>query len=126
MSGYVPAAVRRLVVERAGERCEYCRYPQAASFLTFEVEHYIAEKPGGETVAENLALACPYCNTFKGTDLGSLDPESGRLTPFFNPRADRWEAHFRLQGAGIVALTAECTTTAAGSRCNAGSTSPCW
>jgi hypothetical protein len=107
MSGYVPAALRRLVVERAGERCEYCRYPQAASFLTFEVEHYIAEKHGGETVAENLALACPYCNDFKGTDLGSLDPEDGRLTPFFNPRADHWEAHFRLEGAEIVPLTPE-------------------
>ncbi len=33
----------------------------------------------------NLALACPYCNRYKGTDLGSLDPETGQLTPFFNP-----------------------------------------
>lgn len=41
MSSYVPAALRRLVTERAGGRCEYCCYPQQASFLTFEVEHII-------------------------------------------------------------------------------------
>jgi hypothetical protein len=107
VSSYVPAALRRLVIERSGARCEYCRYPQAASFLTFEVEHYIAEKHGGRTVAENLALAGPFCNDFKGSDLGSLDPESGRLTAFYNPRLDTWDEHFRLDGAEIVPLTPE-------------------
>jgi 5-methylcytosine-specific restriction endonuclease McrA len=87
MSSYVPAALRRLVIERAGERCEYCHHPQAASFLTFEIEHYIAEKHGGATTADNLALACPFCNDHKGTDIASLDPANGVLTPLFNPRA---------------------------------------
>lgn len=81
------AALRRFVTDRAGDRCEYCRFPQIAALLTFEVEHVIAEKHGGATTAENLALACPYCNRHKGTDLGSIDPEAGVLTPFFNPRA---------------------------------------
>jgi hypothetical protein len=77
------------------------------SFLTFEVEHIISEKHGGTTTADNLALACPYCNRFKGTDLGSLDPETGPLTPFFNPRTQRWIEHFRLDGARIEPLTPE-------------------
>lgn len=71
------------------------------------MEHIIAEKHGGATVAENLALACPYCNRSKGTDLGSLDPDTGLLTSFFNPRTQRWVEHFRLEGAEIVALTPE-------------------
>jgi len=67
----------------------------------------------GATTAENLALACPYCNRAKGTDLGSLDPKTGRLTPFFNPRIQQWTAHFKLDGAMIVPLTAEGRVTVA-------------
>jgi len=110
---YIPTALRQIVQERAGGRCEYCLYPQDVSFLAFEVEHIIAEKHGGATTADNLALACPYCNRFKGTDLGSLDPETGQLTPFFNPRTQRWANHFRLDGARIVPLTPEGRVTAA-------------
>jgi len=104
---YIPTALRQIVRERAGGRCEYCLYPQDMSFLAFEVEHIIAEKHGGTTTADNLALACPYCNRFKGTDLGSLDPETGQLIPFFNPRTQRWVEHFRLDGAQIISLTPE-------------------
>lgn len=102
-----------MVRERASERCEYCLYPQEASFLAFEVEHIIAEKHGGATTENNLALACPYCNRFKGTDLGSLDPESGQLTPLFNPRTQQWTEYFRLDGAWIVPLTPEGRVTVA-------------
>ena len=115
---YIPTALRQFVQERAGGRCEYCLYPQDVSFLAFEVEHIIAEKHGGATTADNLALACPYCNRFKGTDLGSLDPETGQLTPFFNPRTQRWADHFRLDGARIAPLTPEGRVTAAILRLN--------
>jgi len=104
---YIPTALWQIVQERAGGQCEYCLYPQDVSFLAFEVEHIIAKKHGGVTTADNLALACPYCNRFRGTDLGSLDPETGQLTPFFNPRTQRWADHFRLDGARIVPLTPE-------------------
>jgi HNH endonuclease len=82
---YIPTSLRRDVIQRARSRCEYCRFPQAASLLALEVEHIVAEKHGGATTADNLALACPYCNHNKGSDLGSVDPETGVLTPFFNP-----------------------------------------
>ena len=117
-SAFVSAALRQAVIERAAVRCEYCLYPQEASFLAFEMEHIVAEKHGGQTVLDNLALACPYCNRFKGTDLGSLDPESGQLTPFFNPRTQRWRDHFRLEGGRIVPLTAEGRVTVAILRLN--------
>ena len=107
MTTYVPAALRRLVVERAGNRCEYCLFPQAASLFALEIEHIIAEKHRGETIAENLALACPHCNRLKGSDLGSIDAENNRLTPLFHPRQQQWTEHFRLSGAEISPLTAE-------------------
>ncbi|MGB7709903.1 MAG: HNH endonuclease signature motif containing protein [Microcoleus sp.] len=102
---YVPATLRRVVTQRAGEQCEYCRFPQTASLFAFEMEHIIAEKHGSITVVENLALSCPCCNRFKGTDLGSIDPETRQLTPFFNPRVQQWSDHFRLEGGTIVPLT---------------------
>ena len=109
---YVSASVRRVVTRRAREQCEYCRFPQMASLFTFEMEHIIAEKHDGITNAENLALSCPYCNRFKGTDLGSIDPETQQLTPFFNPRLQQWSDHFRLEGGTIVPLTPEGRVTA--------------
>jgi hypothetical protein len=72
----------------------------------------VAEKRGGATVARNLALACPYCNRHKGTDLGSLDPDTGALTPLFNPRTQDWHEHFTLDGARIAPRTAVGRVTA--------------
>lgn len=101
----VSATLRRLVTERAGEHCEYCLFPQAASLFAFEMEHIIAEKHDGTTDAENLALVCPHCNRFKGSDIGSIDPQTQQLTPFFHPRLQQWSDHFRLAEGSIVPLT---------------------
>jgi hypothetical protein len=46
---YVPAALRRLVRERAGDRCEYCLIPESASFAPHWIDHVVAEKHGGKT-----------------------------------------------------------------------------
>ena len=92
---------------------EYCLYPQDFAFLAFELEHIVAEKHGGATVADNLALACSYCNRFKGSDPGSFDPETGQLVPFYHPRRQQWADHFRLEGARIVPVTPEGRVTAA-------------
>lgn len=95
-------------MQRANNQCEYCLFPQKASLFSFEMEHIIAEKHGGKTSADNLALACPYCNRAKGTDLGSIDPLSGKLTPFFNPRTQAWQEDFQIgNNAEIVPLTPE-------------------
>jgi HNH endonuclease len=76
------------------------------------MEHIIAEKHDGITDAENLALACPCCNRFKGSDLGSIDRETQQLTPFFHPRLQQWSDHFRLEGGLIIPLTPEGRVTA--------------
>lgn len=110
---YISPSLRQAVAERARHRCEYCLYPRMAAFLTFEIEHIIAEKHGGQTISENLALACPHCNRAKGTDLGSLDPITKLLTPFYNPRTQAWREHFALQGAEIIPLTPEGRVTVA-------------
>jgi 5-methylcytosine-specific restriction endonuclease McrA len=52
------ALLGRRVRRRALNRCEYCRLPQAASDLTFPIDHIIARQHGGKTRADNLALSC--------------------------------------------------------------------
>lgn len=105
MSDYISAALRRLVAQRAANACEYCLLPEAFSIYRHEVDHAVALKHGGQTVAENLVLACLPCNRYKGSDLSSLDPESGALTPLFNPRQQSWTEHFTLTGGIILGLT---------------------
>jgi 5-methylcytosine-specific restriction endonuclease McrA len=51
------AELRRQVVERAGNCCEYCLLPQELVASPHQVDHVIAEKHGGQTVIENLALS---------------------------------------------------------------------
>jgi hypothetical protein len=102
---YVPAALRKLVRERSSNRCEYCLIPEMVVFAPHWIDHIVAEKHGGRTEAENLANSCISCNQRKGTDLSSIDPETGGITPLFHPRRDRWLDHFRLEGGIIEPLT---------------------
>lgn len=106
MSQYIPAPLRQEVYDRAGGQCEYCLVPQVAALVSPEVDHIIARKHGGETEVDNLALACSLCNKCKGSDLASIDSESGAITPLFHPRRQRWIDHFRLEDGQIVPLTA--------------------
>jgi hypothetical protein len=101
----ISAALRRQVRERASERCEYCLLAEIRTFFPHEPDHIIAQKHGGPTMAENLALACFDCNRFKGSDIASVDPVSGSLTPLFNPRTQRWADHFELIDGRISPLT---------------------
>lgn len=109
---YISVALRQLATERANHQCEYCLYPRSASFLSFEMEHIIAEKHHGESIQENLALACPYCNRYMGSDIGSIDAQTGLLTPFFNPRVQAWTDHFQFDQGRILSLSAEGRVTA--------------
>ena len=92
MKSELQAEVRR----RAGNRCEYCRLPQAAFRRPFHIEHIIAKQHGGQTDLENLGLACWYCNLKKGPNLTGIDPESAAVVPLFHPRNDGWSDHFAL------------------------------
>lgn len=109
----VPERLRRQVQERARGRCEYCLVHEADMYYPYEADHVIAEKRGGPTVLDNLAWACLYCNRFKGTDLASLDPTSQKIVFLFHPREQRWNRHFRLNGARIEGITASGRATVA-------------
>jgi len=102
---YIPAALRRQVRERANDRCEYCLIPESIGFVAHCIDHVIAEKHGGQTDADNLANSCILCNQHKGSDLSSLDPETGEVALLFNPRREKWSEHFRLNGAIIEPLS---------------------
>ena len=83
---YVSSRLRLQVTERAAGRCEYCLLSAVDAFFPHEADHIIAEKHGGATTMDNLALACFDCNRFKGSDIASLDPGTSDLVALFNPR----------------------------------------
>ena len=108
---HVPAALRRAVHERAGGACEYCLVPEALAFAAHEVDHVVAQKHGGATEEGNLALSCALCNKHKGSDLASIDPETGHLTALYHPRREHWSAHFRVEEAWLIPLTSTARVT---------------
>jgi 5-methylcytosine-specific restriction endonuclease McrA len=69
-------ATRRLVWQRAGDRCEYCGMHQNHDlFFRFHIEHIVAKQHGGSDESSNLALACHHCNEHKGPNLSGIDHE---------------------------------------------------
>ena len=99
-------SVRQFVRERAGQRCEYCRLPQAVGLaIRFHIEHIRPSQHGGGDALDNLALACPNCNWHKGPNLSGVDPASDAVVPLFNPRAQLWIEHFSLVGLRIIGVT---------------------
>jgi hypothetical protein len=105
-----PALVAR-IRRRARDTCEYCQLPQSFSSIPFEIDHVIAQKHGGLTEAGNLALACFYCNSFKGPNVAGVDPQSRRVVRLFHPRRDAWKKHFRWEGPVLVGRTSVGRTT---------------
>ena len=103
----IESAIRELVRLRAAGLCEYCRISERFTLAEHEIDHVIAVKHGGRTVEENLALCCTVCNRFKGSDIASIDPETGQLTPLFHPRRDRWNDHYQVRDGEVLALTAK-------------------
>lgn len=106
------AATKRLVRERAGNRCEYCGLVADQSPLApLQIEHIRPRKHHGGDETDNLAFACIDCNLHKGANVAGIDPVSGELTELFNPRRHRWQDHFSRQGTQILGLTAIGRTT---------------
>jgi hypothetical protein len=76
--------------------------PQAYDAISLELDHVIALSHAGPTSANNLALACFLENSFKGTNLAGIDPDTRRIVPLFNPRRQGWKRHFRWNGPILV------------------------
>lgn len=104
MMSLVSKELRTLVRTRANERCEYCHKPDNVSNYSHHIDHIIPLKHEGASTADNLAWACFQCNTTKSSDVASY--ENGVLTPLFNPRTQKWDDHFELDGAVINGKTA--------------------
>ena len=91
---------------QAARSCEYCLIHEDDTFFGCQIDHVIAEKHGGETILENLALACTICNRAKGSDIATL--VYSKLVRLYNPRLDVWQEHFAFAPDNI---TIEARTT---------------
>lgn len=101
----IPVPLRRMVVQRASNRCEYCGISQAGQVATFHIDHIVPVVAGGKTIAENLALACVSCSLRKGARQALTDPQTGEVVSWFNPRRQVWKKHFAWDGVQLVGLT---------------------
>ncbi len=100
---YIPQSTRREVTERARNCCEYCRIAQDDMLFRFQIDHIIATKHGGDTTVDNLCLSCPDCNTYKGSDIASVDwAGDGSVIPLFHPRHQPWTDHFAITPDGTI------------------------
>jgi hypothetical protein len=52
-----------------------------------EIEHLCPRAKGGTSAKETLWLACPFCNTFKSSNIRGTDPKTKRRVPLLT-RAD--------------------------------------
>lgn len=95
MATRVPAQLAVQITRQAAGRCEYCHAPQILIGQAFHIDHIIPRSADGETIAENLCLACSHCNIAKSGRTKFNDPRTGKMTPLFNPRKHLWEEHFR-------------------------------
>lgn len=87
--------------------------PEVGAFFAHEPDHVVATQHGGRTDFENLALVCLQCNRFKGPNIASVDPETKRIVPLFNPRLEQCCQHFRTEGGRIIPVTPSARATAA-------------
>lgn len=103
---YINADLRRLVIARASNLCEYCLLHEDDTYFGCEVDHIISEKHGGPTNSDNLAYACMSCNRNKGSDVGSIvmPLNCNIFSRFFNPRCDLWYEHFVLSNSDEVTI----------------------
>src|SRR5689334_18423169 len=86
---------------------------QSLQGATFHVEHVLPRSCGGQTVAGNLAWACPRCNLLKSDRVELADPDAGEEVTLFDPRLQNWSDHFGWDGYYVKPLSAIGRATAA-------------
>ena len=108
MPVYIPVALRRQIRDQFANCCAYCQTAEHLTVAIFEIEHIVPFVAGGETVADNLCLACPTCNRYKATRLAAIDPQTGESAPLFHPQQQAWIDHFDWNDSRteLVGLTA--------------------
>ena len=60
----IPRALRQRLVAESRNRCAYCHTLTAITGARLVIDHIIPEAAGGQTVRENLCMAClPVTNS---------------------------------------------------------------
>jgi len=72
---------------------------------SFHIDHIQPLAAAGETVLENLALACPSCSLRKGVRMIAKDPQTGQEAPLFHPRRDHFWDHFAFSAPHLIGKT---------------------
>jgi HNH endonuclease len=91
---YISVELKTQVFDRARGICEYCYSQAKFSPNNFEIEHIVPVSRGGATILDNLALACPSCNSYKSNKIEAIGPISQQAVPLFHPRKMPWASHF--------------------------------
>lgn len=104
---YIPKALRERISAQARYRCGYCLTPELIVGAPMELEHINPESLGGQTLEDNLWLACTLCNKHKGDRIIALDPVTRQMVRLFDPRHAVWREHFAWSpnGERIIGLT---------------------
>lgn len=92
---HITVREQQSIIERAKGCCEYCRSRADFATESFSIEHIIPVSQGGETMLDNLALACPGCNGHKYAKTHAPDPVDGVVVLLYHPRKHNWPEHFR-------------------------------
>lgn len=97
----ISSAICKRVAAQAGDRCGYCLTPQSFTAMPMHIEHILPLAAGGSSAEDNLWLACPLCNGFKGARTHAIDPDSGLQVALFDPRRQTWGEHFLWSDDGL-------------------------
>ena len=116
----IPRSLRQRLVAASGNQCAYCHTLTSITGARPVIDHIIPEVAGGQTVWENLCVACHSCNEFKCAWVEAQDPQTGQRVQLFHPRRQLWSEHFRWSedGSQIIGLTPAGRTTVAAPNMN--------
>lgn len=103
------ANLRRDMYNKQNKLCAFCRIHVPLACVPMHREHivYKDEHPQWMFLPENLCVACPTCNEFKGTTevlvnpRTKIYPKSGDGFKIIHPLCDKFSEHIELVG-GIM------------------------
>ena len=102
-----PCALRQRVIAESGNGWVYCHSLTSITGARPVIDHIIPEAAGGQTVWDNLCLACHSGHECKGAYMAAQDPLTGERVHLFHPRLQVWSAHccWSEDGSQILGLT---------------------
>lgn len=99
---HIAKRLRQKIAAQAGYRCGYCQTAQSFTAMPLHLEHIVPLAKDGSSTEDNLWLACPLCNGYKGIQTNVTDPDTGVISPLFNPRLQARGDHFEWSADGLL------------------------